>query len=98
MAKSYKFLRISPRAFKVLAWVALAVQVIKGLILVIGGGQPVAIGGVEVPARVVGVLNFVAAGMYFFSLWLMSNLIALLLDIREHLAGGSVECGGSAGS
>ena len=89
MGKSYKFLRVSAVAFKVLAWLALAVQVITGLILVVGGGPPVVIGGAEVPARVVGILNFVAAGMYFFSLWLMSNLIQLLLDIREHVPGGS---------
>ena len=85
----YKFLRVSAVAFKVLAWIALAVQVITGLILVVTGGVPVVLGGIEVPARVVGVLNFVAAGMYFFSLWLMSTLIHLLLDIREHLPGGS---------
>ncbi len=85
MGQSYKFLKVSVVVFKVLAWVAVAAQVITGLILVIGGGAPVAIGGIEVPARVVGILNFVAAGMYFFSLWLMSNLIHLLLDIREQL-------------
>ena len=89
MGKSYKFLRVSAVAFRVLAWIALAVQVITGLVLVIAGGPPVGIGGVDVPARMVGVLNFVAAGMYFFSLWLMSNLIQLLLDIREHVPGGS---------
>jgi hypothetical protein len=32
-------------------------------------------------------LNFVAAGMYFFSLWLMSSLLRLLLDIRDRLPG-----------
>ena len=84
---SYKFLHFSAKFFKVLAWVALVFQVVTGLILVIFGGQPVLIGGVELPARIVGVLNFVAAGMYFFSLWLMSSLIQLLLDIRGRLAG-----------
>ncbi len=88
MGKSYKFLHVSAVVFKVLAWVALAAQVVTGLILVIGGGQPVAIGGIDVPARVVGALNFVAAGMYFFSLWLMSSVIQLLLDIREQLGRG----------
>ncbi len=84
---SYKFLHFSAKFFKVLAWIALVFQVITGLILVVFGGQPVLIGGVELPARIVGVLNFVAAGMYFFSLWLMSSLIQLLLDIRGRLAG-----------
>ena len=80
--ESYKFLRASTVVFKVLAWVALILQVVTGLVLVIGGGEPVLIGGLEVPARLVGVLNFVAAAMYFFSLWLMKSLIQLLLDIR----------------
>ncbi len=90
MAQPYKFLGISTVVFKVLAWVAVAVQVITGLILVIGGGDPVNIGGIELPARLVGVLNFVAAGIYFFSMWLMSCLIQLLLDIRAQLPGGQV--------
>lgn len=90
MAQPYKFLGISTVVFKVLAWVAVAVQVITGLILVISGGDPVNIGGIELPARLVGVLNFVAAGIYFFSMWLMSNLIQLLLDIRAQLPGGQV--------
>ena len=87
MPQPYKFLRVSATVFKVLAWVALGFQVVTGLILVIVGGEPVFIGGVELPARLVGVLNFVAAGMYFFSLWLMSSLIRLLLDIRQRLPG-----------
>lgn len=87
MAQPYKFLRVSTTVFKVLAWVTLAVQVVTGLILVVGGGEPVLIGGIELPARMVGVLNFVAAGMYFFSLWLMSAVIQLLLELRERLPG-----------
>ena len=87
MAQPYKFLRVSTTVFKVLAWVTLAVQVVTGLILIVGGGEPVLIGGIELPARIVGVLNFVAAGMYFFSLWLMSAVIQLLLELRERLPG-----------
>lgn len=82
MGESYKFLRVSATIFKVLAFVALIVQVVTGLILVVRGGEPVLIGGAELPVRIVGVLNFVTAAMYFFSFWLMSSLIRLLLDIR----------------
>lgn len=89
MPQSYKFLRVSVVIFKVLAWLALAVQVITGLILVVTGGEPVFVGGVEIPARIVGILNFVAAGMYFFSLSLMSQLIKLWLDIRDAQTGGA---------
>ena len=88
MKEPHKFLKVSVVIFKGLAWVALVFQSITGFILIITGGAPVLIGGAEIPARLVGVLNFVAAGMYFFSLWLMSSLIRLLLDIRMQLPGG----------
>lgn len=88
MGKSSGFLRVSVKIFKVLAWLALAVQVVTGLILLIGGGEPVVIGGIDVPARAVGALNFVAAAMYWFSLQLMAHLIQLLLDIKERVCGG----------
>lgn len=87
MAQSYKFLRASTVVFKVLAWVSLVLQVVTGVILLVVGGEPVSIVGIGVPARVVGVLNFVQAGMSFFLLWLMANLIRLWLDIRERLGG-----------
>ena len=86
MAKSYKFLRVSTIVFKVLAWMAVAFQVVTGLILIIQGGEPVPIGNLELPVRVVGLLNFVAAGLYFFSFWLIRSMIQLLLDIRERQA------------
>ena len=85
MVKSYRFLRASVVVFRVLAWVAVVVQVITGLILVVTGGEPVVIGGIDVPARVVGILNFVAAGLYFFSFQFIRHLIRLWLDIREAL-------------
>ena len=87
MVQPYKFLRVSAVAFKVLAWVSLVLQIVTGVILLVVGGEPVLIGGISVPARVVGVLNFVVAGMYFFFLWFMANLIRLWLDIRERLGG-----------
>lgn len=83
MAQPYKFLRVSVVIFKGLAWVAVVLQSVTGLILVIGGGEPVPIGGLDIPARLVGVLNFVAAAFYFFSFWLMAGVVRLLLDIRE---------------
>ena len=83
----YKFLRVSVTVFKVLAWLAVVFQVATGFILLIGGGDPLLIGGIELPARLVGILNFVAAAVYFFSFWLMSSVLRLLLDIRERLPG-----------
>ena len=96
MAQPYKFLQVSTTIFKVLACIALVVQVVTGLILVIRGGEPVLIGGVELPVRLVGLLNFVTAAMYFFSFWLMGSLIRLLLDIRGQLPGGQAGRPGGA--
>ena len=85
---AYRFLRASTVVFKVLAWAAVAFQVVIGLILIVQGGEPVPVGNFELPVRVVGLLNFVAAGPYFFSFWLMKSLIQLLLDIRARQSGG----------
>lgn len=86
-AKSMKFLQVSVTVFKVLAWVVLVLETLAGLNFLIRGGDPFVIGDYEIPARLVGVMNFVAAGTYFFSFWLVSTLIQLLLDIRKQLPG-----------
>lgn len=80
-----KFLGRSVGIFKVLAWISLVLQVVVGLILIVGGGLAVPIGGVDVPARVVGILNCVAGVIYFFMLMLIAQVIRLLLEIRERL-------------
>ena len=89
MAQPYKFLRVSVVVFKVLAWVSAVLLVGVGLYLVVAGGEPILVANVDVPARVVGILNFVTAAMYFFSFRLMSAVIAVLLDIRGRLPNGS---------
>ena len=80
--QQHKFLNTGATVFKILAWVALVVQVIMGIMLLVIGGDPVLIGGVDVPARVVGLLNCVAAGVYFFMFTLVSVVIHLLLDLH----------------
>ena len=85
MSQPYPFLRASVKIFRVLAWVALGIPVVTGVILIVVGGEPVLWGGIDLPARVVGLLNVVAGGLYFFSMWLVSDLLQLLLDIREHV-------------
>jgi hypothetical protein len=85
-AQQHKFLKNGAVVFKVLAWVALAVQVIMGLLLLIIGGDPVLIGGVDVPARVVGLLNCIAAAIYFFMFMLVSVVIQVLMDLHSHVS------------
>ena len=81
-AKETGVLRLGVTVFKVLAWIALAVQGLMGLVLLISGGEPVLLGGLDVPARVVGLLNVIAAVVYFFMFLLMSAVIRLLLDLH----------------
>lgn len=81
MKQLYGYARLGVKVFKVLAWVSLAVQALLGIVLLVTGGMAVPVGGVDVPARVVGLLNCVAAVIYFFMLSLVSNVLQLLLDL-----------------
>jgi len=85
MKQGSGFLGASVVIFKVLAWLSLIIQVGVGLVVLVVGGQPVPIGGVDVPARLVGILNCVAGLVYFFMLLLVSKVIRLLLDIHDRL-------------
>jgi len=87
--QSTGFLHAGVVVFKVLAWVSLVLQVIVGLVVLVSGGEPVPIGGIEVPARLIGVLNCAAGAIYFFLLSLASHVIRVLLDIHTHLDKGS---------
>lgn len=86
--QSEGFLRVSATIFKVLAWVALILQAVMGLILVIGGGPAVPIGGIDVPARVVGVLNLLAAVIYWFLFSFIAKVTQLLIDVHAHVTKG----------
>ena len=85
MKGDYKFLSIGVVVFKVLAWVSLVIQVLLGIILLVTGGAAIPVGGLEVPARVIGLLNCVAAVIYFFILSLIANVIKLLLDLKAQV-------------
>ena len=85
MKDDYRMVRIGVSVFKVLAWLSLLIQGALGIVLLVTGGAPVPIGGVDVPARLVGVLNGVAAGIYFFMLLLLANVLKLLLEVRGRL-------------
>jgi heme A synthase len=86
MAQGQGFLRTSVRVFAILAWVSLGIQVIVGMAVLVLGGPPVPIGGAELPARVVGLLNFLAAAIYWFLFTYLSRLTKLLLEIHSSLS------------
>ena len=83
MGEASRFLRVSVTVFKVLAWISLIIQVALGILLLVSGGPAVPVGGFEVPARVVGVLNCLAGAIYFFLFMFAANLVRVLLDIRQ---------------
>ena len=89
MMKSRKFLKTSATVFAVLAWVSLALQLAVGLTVLVMGGPPVPIGGAEVPARVIGVLNFVAAAIYWFLFMFISKLTRVLLEVHAQVTKSS---------
>ncbi|MBI4342588.1 MAG: hypothetical protein HY599_04415 [Candidatus Omnitrophica bacterium] len=87
MKRPEGFLEWSIVIFKGLAWLSLIVQVAVGLIVLVVGGAPVPIGGVDIPARLVGLLNCVAGAVYFFMLLLVAKVIRVLLDIHRKVVG-----------
>jgi hypothetical protein len=89
MTQSYRLLRASVKVFKVLAWVTLVLQAISGLTLLIVGGEPMLVMGLDMPARLGGVFFVLTGAANFYFLWLVSGLLQLLLDIRDRLPGGS---------
>lgn len=88
MKDAAKLVGISVTVFKVLAWVSLVLQGALGIFLLVTGGEPVPVGGADIPARAVGVLNMVAAGIYFFMLMLVSAVLQLVFNIHGRVAGG----------
>ena len=90
MKQGYGLVKASVAVFQVLAWVSLVVQVVVGLILLVSGGPAVPIGGIDVPSRVVGALNCVAGGIYWFLMSVTSQVLRLLLDVHARGEKGGV--------
>ena len=82
-AQSITLLRVSSGVFIGLAWLLLVMQVGMGLYLLVTGGPPVPVGGFDLPARVVGLLNCVGGVVYWFLLLVIAALIRLLLELRD---------------
>ena len=83
------FLGKSATVFTVLAWASLVIQALVGLTVLVLGGPPVSIGGAEIPARLVGALNFVAAAIYWFLFMFISKLTRVLLEVHAQVTKSS---------
>ncbi|MBU4589886.1 MAG: hypothetical protein KKG01_03075 [Candidatus Omnitrophica bacterium] len=76
MDKNYKFLGISARIFKVLAWVSGVVGIISAIVIFIGGGTP------DAP-RATGFIGLLLGIVYFFIFFVTAEIITLLLELRS---------------
>ena len=88
MERSERFLRRGAAVFAVLAWLSLVLQACVGVYVLVTGGPPVPMGDLDVPARVVGILNLVAAGIYFFLFMFLRHLTRLLLALYGQVTKG----------
>jgi hypothetical protein len=82
MEEKYKFLKIGTVIFKVLAWLSVTIGVISAVIIFIGGGTP------EAP-RSAGFIGLLLGVVYYFIFFTVSEVIMLLLDIRNKLDKGA---------
>ena len=84
--KEYKFLKIARTIFKVLGWVALALGIVTGaIVLITGGGAPtITPQGIEIPTtpRAAGLIFMVMGVFYFLILYTISEIINILLDMK----------------
>ena len=83
------FLGKSATAFVILAWLSCAIQVVVGLGMLVVGGEPVVIGGADVPARVASLIVFVGAALNWFLFMFISKLTRLFLAIHAQTARSS---------
>ena len=82
MDNGYKFLGIGATIFKVLAWVSAVIGVVASIVIFIGGGTP------EAP-RTTGFIGLLLGLVYFFIFFTASEVITLLLEIKNKVDKGS---------
>jgi len=84
--KEYKFLKAARMIFKILGWVMLALGIVTGIIVLITGGGAMTItpDGMEIPPtpKAAGLVFMVMGAFYFLVLYTISEIIAILLDLK----------------
>ncbi|UCH12053.1 MAG: hypothetical protein JSW18_04340 [Candidatus Omnitrophota bacterium] len=87
--KEYKFLKVARAVFKVLAWLVLSLGIIVGIIVLVTGGAistaALTPQGTTVPPtpKAAGLVFMIMGALYFLILYTISEVIGLLLEIRE---------------
>ena len=89
MSQDYGMVHLGVKVFKIFAWISVVLQGLIGLFLLFGGGEPVPIGGADVPVRLFSLLYFLAAAIYFFLFMFMAGVTRLLLDLHGRSGGSS---------
>lgn len=83
----YKYLKIARIIFKVLAWVAAGLGLVVGVtVFITGGGAPTALPdgtAIPPPPRATGLIFMLMGALYFLILFTVSEIIGLLLDIKD---------------
>lgn len=90
MAQPYQALRVGRVVLLGLAYLVAALNIVAGFMLLFTGGPPIPIGegGLEIPARLFGVIGIlISAPVSFLLLYVPSGLIHLLFDLRDKLKG-----------
>ena len=82
MNDKYKFLSVAPKTFKILAWVGLVLGIISAGIVVLGMDD-------SVTPRWMAIVTIIAAVIYFFIFYSLSELIQMLLNLGT---GTELEC------
>ena len=85
MAQSYQVLKIGRVVLLVLAYLVAGINLIAGVMLLVTGGDPIAIGdtGPQIPARLFGVIGILlSTPLSFILLYVPSGMIHLLLELR----------------
>jgi hypothetical protein len=78
MLNNYKLLKLAVTVFKVLAWIGVSLGVISSITIFVGGGTP------EAP-RWMGLVSLIIGTLYLFIFLVVSEVIKLLLEIKEKI-------------
>lgn len=87
--KEYRFLKVARTIFKVLAWLVLVLGILVGIIVLITGGavptDALTPQGIPIPQtpKAAGLIFMVMGALYFLILYTISEIIGLLLEIKE---------------
>ena len=82
--KRYKFLKVAGIALKISAWLALSSGTLFGMIILAAGGVVIPLAS----AVMIGLIFIVMSTLIFLLFYTISEIIRVLLEIRDICLGG----------